>query len=240
MDHEEHHDEHHHGEVSGASTVVEVGGLNWASERSVIEAVLRRRPGVLAVDANPVAQTATVTYDPAVTNVVDLRDWVRDCGYHCRGQSVPAHICDPAVEPKHGHDSAALHSDGHGAPAAVHGQPLVPGGVPNDTGHAGHAGHEGHEGHDGHHGIGERGRADPTHSARRHGTRWPPRQHVDGRHGHRHAPPVPAGRGPVRADPVVVADLGRDVFNFSVASPFGLRDDVFQLILSVPVIAWSA
>ena len=34
--------------------------------------------------------------------------------------------------------------------------------------------------------------------------------------------------------------IGRDVLNFSVAAPFGLRDDVFQLVLSIPVIFWSA
>ena len=34
--------------------------------------------------------------------------------------------------------------------------------------------------------------------------------------------------------------IGRDVLNFSLAAPFGLRDDVFQLMLSVPVVVWSA
>ena len=36
------------------------------SEKAVIEATLGRVDGVLAVDANPVSQTATVTYDAAV------------------------------------------------------------------------------------------------------------------------------------------------------------------------------
>ena len=57
-------------------------------------------PGVLdGVEANPVAQTATVTYDPDQTSVAELAGWVRDCGYHCAGQSVPEHICDPLAEP---------------------------------------------------------------------------------------------------------------------------------------------
>ena len=56
-------------------------------------------PGVLEVEANPVAQTATVTYDPSRTSVAELAGWVRDCGYHCAGQSVPDHICDPLAEP---------------------------------------------------------------------------------------------------------------------------------------------
>jgi P-type Cu2+ transporter len=35
------------------------------------------------------------------------------------------------------------------------------------------------------------------------------------------------------------SSIGRQVLHFSVPAPFGLRDDVFQLILSVPVIAYS-
>src|SRR5919112_6089185 len=82
------------------TAVLEVAGVHWASEKAVAESVLGRRPGVLHVEANPVGQTATVTYDPARTSVAELADWVRDCGYHCAGQSVPRHLCDPAAEPR--------------------------------------------------------------------------------------------------------------------------------------------
>ena len=71
------------------TVVLHVGGLHYASEKAVVEQVLGRRPGVRAVDANPVAQTATVTFDPAETSVEDLRGWVEQCGYHCAGQSTP-------------------------------------------------------------------------------------------------------------------------------------------------------
>ena len=70
--------------------VLEVSGVHWASSKNVAEAVLSRRPGVLDVEANPVAQTATVTYDPSRTSVAELAGWVRDCGYHCAGR--PAHV----------------------------------------------------------------------------------------------------------------------------------------------------
>ena len=82
-----------------ATAVIEVSGVQWASSKSVAEGVLSRRPGVLAVEANPVAQTATVRFDPDQTSVAELAGWVRDCGFHCAGQSVPRHICDPLVEP---------------------------------------------------------------------------------------------------------------------------------------------
>jgi copper chaperone CopZ len=66
-----------------STAVLEVSGVQWASSKNVAEAVLSRRPGVMEVDANPVAQTATVTYDPSQTSVAELAGWVRDCGYHC-------------------------------------------------------------------------------------------------------------------------------------------------------------
>jgi len=62
------------------TAVLHVGGLHYASEKAVVEGVLGRRPGVLGVEANAVAQTATVTFDPAVTSVAKLRQWVQDCG----------------------------------------------------------------------------------------------------------------------------------------------------------------
>src|SRR2546430_8401356 len=40
--------------------------------------------------------------------------------------------------------------------------------------------------------------------------------------------------------PIVLwSPIGRDVLNFSVAAPFGLRDDVWSLLLSLPVIFYS-
>jgi Cu2+-exporting ATPase len=36
------------------------------------------------------------------------------------------------------------------------------------------------------------------------------------------------------------SSIGREVFEFHVAAPFGLRDDVFQLMLSLPVVFYAA
>ena len=84
--------EHDHADAAAVTAVLEVSGVQWATSKNVAEAVLSRRPGVLSVDANPVAQTATVTYDPDRTDLGELSGWVRDCGYHCAGQSVPHQI----------------------------------------------------------------------------------------------------------------------------------------------------
>jgi Cu2+-exporting ATPase len=106
---------------SRETTVLHIGGLLYASQQSTVERVLGGRPGVLAVDANPAAQTANVTYDPAQTTVADLRRWVQECGLHCAGQSAPGHLCDPLAEPgaePAAHDHAAMQradaADGHG------------------------------------------------------------------------------------------------------------------------------
>src|SRR5919106_1352723 len=93
------------------TAVLDVHPMLRGSEKAVVEAKLGRRPGVERVEANPVAQTATVTYDPAQTSLAELRRWVQECGLHCDGQSVPEHICDPLMEPEpsngHGHHHAA-------------------------------------------------------------------------------------------------------------------------------------
>ena len=99
-----------------STTTLQVGGLHWATSESVIGNVLGRRPGVLSVQANAVGQTATVTYDPERTSVAELAGWVRDCGYHCSGRSVPDHVCDPMTEPDH----AAGHPGDHGDHGAAH------------------------------------------------------------------------------------------------------------------------
>jgi P-type Cu2+ transporter len=103
-----------------STVVLEVSGVHWAASKSVAEAVLSRRPGVIDVAANPVAQIATVSYDPSQTSVAELAGWVRDCGYHCAGQSVPDHICDPLAEPaaardKHDHPQTTgdTHTEHH-------------------------------------------------------------------------------------------------------------------------------
>jgi len=103
------------------SAVLHVGALNYASEKAVVERVLGRLPGVFVVEANPVAQTANVTFDPAQTSVQELTRWVEECGYHCAGRSVPGHVCDPLAQAEPlapAHDRAALEradqADGHG------------------------------------------------------------------------------------------------------------------------------
>ncbi|HET8682429.1 MAG TPA: heavy metal translocating P-type ATPase, partial [Micromonosporaceae bacterium] len=174
------------------TAVLDVRGLRRASEQNVVAAVLGRRPGVLDVEVNPVAQTATVRFDPARTSLAELRDWVRRCGYHCAGQSVPAHLCDPMQPP----------GVPGGAPAHHAAAPAQP--SPHDVmGHGGHAGM----------------------SMEAMVTDMRNRFLV----------------AAVFSVPVLVwSPIGREVLGLRVPVPFGLREDVWALLLSLPVIFYSS
>ena len=105
------------------TVVMKVQGVHWASSKAVVESLLSRQAGILNVDANPVAQSATVTFDPELTSIADLTKWVRDCGYHRAGRFLPDHICDPMEEsgtsvPK-SHDMASMDHAKHTEPAGM-------------------------------------------------------------------------------------------------------------------------
>ncbi|AUM19245.1 heavy metal translocating P-type ATPase [Rhodococcus ruber] len=199
------------------TTVLEVGGLHWATSTAVIESVLRRRPGVTTVEANAANQTATVTYDPTRTSVAELSTWVRDCGYHCTGRSVPHHICDPMTEAPSELVNPALDSRTPHAEHATH------------TEHAAHGGHAAHE------------------MPAEHGTRSA--QEMMGHGGHAGMSMDAMVRDMrnrflvalVLSIPITLwSPIGREVLGFTVPAPFGLRDDVFMLLLSLPVIFYSS
>ncbi|MBA3430285.1 MAG: copper-translocating P-type ATPase [Actinobacteria bacterium] len=170
------------------TAVLDTRGLNWATEKNLVEAVIGRRPGVAEVEANPVAQSANVVYDPGRTSIAELRDWVEECGLHCAGQSVPNHICDPMLD-EEGPEPRRIPPEGASPHEAM-----------------------GHGGHDG------MSMDDMVKDMR--------------------------NRFLVAAIfslPILLwSPIGRDVFGFEVAAPLGLRDDVWMLLLSLPVIFYSS
>src|SRR5262245_37262371 len=212
------------GHVKQATVVLHVGGLYRSSEKAVVEAVLGRRPGVLQVEANPVAQTATVTYETGRTSLAELRQWVQECGYHCAGQSVPTHVCDPMVEPK---PSSPVHGT-HARTAGVQPPPAVarPAAHPHHPPSAEHAGHAAapeavlrspHEviGHGGHAGMSMEGMV----------------------HDMRNRFLVAA----ILSVPILLwSRIGREVLAFEVPAPLGLSDEWLQLLLSLPVVFYSS
>lgn len=190
------------------STILDVHGLNWASSTAVVEAALLRRPGVKSVEANAVNQTATVVYDPASTSVTELAGWIRDCGFHCAGRSVPDHVCDPMSEPRT-EPAATLRRRPASAPSPtageVHAHEAAPARTPQET--MGHGG--------GHAGM------SMDQMVRDMRNRFLVALALS----------IPI---------MLWSPMGRDMFGFSVPAPFGLRDDVFTLLLSLPVVFYSA
>ena len=170
--------------------VLHVGGMYRGSEDAVVEAVLGRRPGVLSVEASAAAQSATVTYDPALTSVAELQRWVEECGFHCAGRSVPGHICDPLMEAGDGPapaDEAARERDEH-----AHG-----------------------EGHGGHTGMSMDAMVRDMRN--------------------RFLVAL------VFAVPIVLwSAIGRDVFGLDLPTPFGVDGDVWELLLSLPVVFYAS
>lgn len=176
--------------VKDSTVVLDVRGMHWASEKAKVEAALGRLDGVRHVKANLVAQTATVYFDPDTTSIDKLQDWIHECGLHCRGESVPNHVCEPS------HGQGAGHSHGDAEPQG----PMSP---HDAMGHGGHGGMS---------------MADMVADMR-----------------NRFFVAV------ILSIPILLwSPIGREVLSFSAAAPFGLRDDVFQLILSLPVIGYSA
>ena len=209
-------------------TVLQTGGLHWATSEAAVEKGLGRRPGVEAVEANAANQTATVTYDPELTSVADLAQWVRECGYHCAGRSVPAHVCDPMADPPDQHRSLPAQpaastkastkavADQHGAGQTggrengrrVQGGRRQPGQAPAMSAHEamGHGGHA------------EMSMQDMVRDMR-----------------NRFVVALVLGIAITLWSPI-----GREVLHFTAPAPFGLRDDVWQLLLSLPVIFYAA
>ena len=188
------------------TAVLDLGNLQFASEESVLAAALRRAPGVDRVEVNAVAQAATVTYDTELTSVAELRQVVIDCGYHCAGQSVPRHICDPMQEP-------AVHD--HREHAA---EPHPGAAKPEAQKHVDHKGLRSPEevmGHGGHAGTSMQSMVRDM----------------------RNRFLVAA----LLSIPIVLwSPLGRQVLHVTVPTPFGIREDIVQLVLSLPVIFYSA
>ena len=222
--------------TAAESVVLHVGGLHWAATARGVEHTLRARPGVLGVEANAVSQTATVTFDPARTGIAELEGWVRDCGYHCAGESLPTHVCATP--------NAAVHAHARTSPSAV------PPGSGVRTGHlAGST--EPHQHPGGHQQAVDHQHLVDHHA---HGEISAPETELVSPHdamGHGgHAGMSMAGMvrdmrhrflvAAALSVPIVLySPMGRAMLGFTWPAPFGLRDDLVGLVLSLPVVFYS-
>ena len=77
-------------------TTVQVDGMMSILDDVGVEKQIRRRDGVVSVDANFLSGSATIVYDETRVTPNDITTFVAECGYHCRGEVAPAHVCEPA------------------------------------------------------------------------------------------------------------------------------------------------
>lgn len=102
------------------TSTLEVHDLLSPLSATGIEKRLQGIPGIQRVEVNMASASATVQYDESRIDLKTIKDAIAECGYHCRGELLPRHVCEPVDPP--------------GKAAAT----TAPGGVMDD--HAGHAG----------------------------------------------------------------------------------------------------
>ncbi len=123
------------------TSTIEVGGLVSTLSAAGVDRQIAGLPGVHRVDVNYVAGSATVHYDESQTSLEGIRQRVVECGYHCRGELVPAHICDPA-----GQRSDRSQHAGKPMPDSMKGMTATAGAAdraPKAPGHSAHSSHAG-------------------------------------------------------------------------------------------------
>lgn len=145
------------------TSTVEVGELVSSLSAAGVQHQIAALPGVHHVDVNYVAGSATVHYDETKASVDDIRRRIVQCGYHCRGEMLPAHVCPPeghagAHTGHQGHEDHAAHgaraghaAQGQGAhavaPASAAAATAKAATSPPQAGHSAHDGHGGETAH---------------------------------------------------------------------------------------------
>jgi len=104
------------------TATLDAGGMLSMLDYQAVEKQLGRMPGVQRATASIASNSATVEYNETITSVAALKDKINECGFHCTGQIMPKHVCEPrpgmpaAAQPPAApmaHDMA--HEMGHGA-----------------------------------------------------------------------------------------------------------------------------
>jgi Cu2+-exporting ATPase len=110
------------------TATLEVKDLLSILDFVAVEKRLKTMRGVSGVSMNAGSSTASITFDEHVTDPAALAREIEACGFHCRGETAPRHVCAPdsVIVPSH---------SGHGAPHGGHGNHHSH----QDTSHAAHA-----------------------------------------------------------------------------------------------------
>lgn len=124
------------------TSTVDVGDMLTPLNAAAVAKQLSRLPGVHQAHVNFVGGSATVHFDESRTSLAEVQRTVRECGFHCQGELVPRHVCEPwskkdrsTVAPRT--RSHAAHGE-PGAAGAARGKPAEPPSPRAET----HAAHE--------------------------------------------------------------------------------------------------
>jgi P-type Cu2+ transporter len=77
------------------TATLDVGGMLSMLDYQALEKQLGRIPGVQRATASIASNSVTVEYDETVTSVAALKNKVNECGFHCTGEIMPKHVCEP-------------------------------------------------------------------------------------------------------------------------------------------------
>ena len=202
------------------TVVLDARGQGYADEARIVERGLRARPGVLRVSANPVAQTVLVEYDAAAISMDDLREVVRDAA-----TAAPANACPVTCAPSRRSPRASTRPRAR-RPATRHCRASWPGGRSAASRRC-------------------------TRSVAVHEAAHEQAPAAAGAHaGHDDDMSMAAMARALRDRFIVAAVLAVPIMLWSpmgtallgreLAAPFGMSSEVFQLLLSMPVVFYSS
>src|SRR3982074_2357974 len=77
------------------TVTLDVGGMLSMLDYKAVEKQLGRIRGVRRAAGSIASNSVTVEYDETVTSVAALKDRINECGFHCTGQIMPKHVCEP-------------------------------------------------------------------------------------------------------------------------------------------------
>ena len=204
------------------TVVLDARGQGYADEARIVERGLRSRPGVLRVSANPVAQTVLVEYDAAAISMDDLREVVRGCGYLCSGECVPRHLCAVTDEPEGVYETSGSSAGHQALPRELAGREVRGVAAVHPSVAVHEAAHE----------------------------QAPSAAGVDAAHGGHDEMSMAAMARALRDRFIVAAVLAVPIMLWSpmgtallgreLPAPFGISSEVFQLLLSMPVVFYSS
>ncbi|HLC02926.1 MAG TPA: heavy metal translocating P-type ATPase [Anaerolineales bacterium] len=112
-----------------------VHGMLSVMDSRGVEKKLLQKPGIHQVESNYLSCTATVHYDETAVSLAEIKALVGECGYHCKGESLPDHVCEPGDPPA---ATMIMEHEGHVMPDVRHAEHAEHVPAPGGEEHTGH------------------------------------------------------------------------------------------------------